>query len=745
MLSLGPGVRQYDDIVVMPDYSDPLQFFYLPPHPHLSTLPDGKPAIRLILFKKDLSEVPDDAEDAVGFLLLDVDLSVDPERLEEVRRKIRSEMELPELPQLSPIFFRSGTAELLLLDARSKPEDAPGDEPKPTEFVTRVFGSASPSLFGDNRAIFQATLTKKGAIAVVGSLEGLTPIGVVYSLTFAGLQPAYTIKVDVDWDKAYSHISERDQFTFLFYRHDVTKVVDELVDKRIINVVDVIEGVDAEGAVSDHDAVMNQVRQLILDTFFKQELDPETPVGGGIVGEVLDSIVLFPGYCYRRKELNQHEVRSLDLNWSVRKAVNRTIYPQAHLHTLVGATLTRDDLVTVVDGTGADWRVLPIDVSAVAAWKEDGVAVIAASVSYGDPADPDSRTWDLRLTEAEPRAQKRDWLDPASRHKLRWRYAVEFGPDAPPGPSTRVEAPEIEQDGAVVVMNPRALYDAGKAEVEVSSAYGWDRWPTVHVAFRYVSADESFRHEAGALLTRDNRKFTTRWRTLPGDAGRRELRVRHHAPGGEPVDTGWLPMEEEHASIGNPISGKLDVRVIPAVDATVASLMVALRYDDDDGGVHESTILAFDQDNMGKGQAWSIALASPEADRRYAYQVTIVKKTGELIETDWITTDKAAIAIGETTLGTLEVEAEVDGWSRKVRSIRVDLVYEDAVNDLREEATLSLAPGSSSTWKIRIKDPARRQFQYTATWEYVDGFEDRVGPLTETRNLIVLPPTPADR
>jgi hypothetical protein len=144
--------------------------------------------------------------------------------IERAASKLRVEDGLAQKPRLTPIFFSKGSVKLMLLDASTPEGTASPTAEQPTQFVTKIMGAGSPSLYGDNRAIFQASLSKKGAAALSGALDGVTPIGVVYSLTFAGLQPAFQVKAKVEWQKVYDHFSEREQADFLFYESDAPPV-----------------------------------------------------------------------------------------------------------------------------------------------------------------------------------------------------------------------------------------------------------------------------------------------------------------------------------------------------------------------------------------------------------------------------------------------------------------------------------------------------------------------------------------
>ena len=149
MLYLGGGMRQVKAgegvaLNVLPDFSDPNLFYYLPNFPHIAKMEDGVPAIRLLVYREDLDTIPDNAPEATAFLSLDVDLAWPPEVLDEAASKLRLEDQLAQKPRLTPIFFTKGSVKLMLLDAVTQDDGAaqPGGDARPTAFVTRSWGPA---------------------------------------------------------------------------------------------------------------------------------------------------------------------------------------------------------------------------------------------------------------------------------------------------------------------------------------------------------------------------------------------------------------------------------------------------------------------------------------------------------------------------------------------------------------------------------------------------------------------------
>ena len=129
MIYLGSKMLQYGDMVVIGDYADPLQFYYLPNIPHIALTEEGTPAIQLLIYRQDLDTVSNASEDAVAFLSLDVEVGFPDSKIQDVATQLQSDLKLHGMPQLTSLFYRSGTVRLLLLDAQSpdQTKDKPTD------------------------------------------------------------------------------------------------------------------------------------------------------------------------------------------------------------------------------------------------------------------------------------------------------------------------------------------------------------------------------------------------------------------------------------------------------------------------------------------------------------------------------------------------------------------------------------------------------------------------------------------
>ena len=761
MLYLGGGMREVSvgegenkqTIQFFADFSDPELFFYLPNFPHVAKMLDGTPAIRLLVYRENLDEVPDGSADATAFLSLDVDLSYEPDLLKSAANKLQTLGNLRNTPRIVPITFTKGSVRLLLLDAATPEDDAgrPATE-RPSQFVTRMADRVPPSLYGDNRAIFQASLSKKGAAALAASLDGVTPIGVIYSLTFAGLQPAFNVKATVDWKKIYDHFSERHHASFIFAEIDIQKSIDKLVEDKVIQIEETVEGVGAEAMDAERETAMTAIRQMVFEKFFEATFKPVDPAGGGTLNELVDGftqvarngLTLGLGYSYSRKEVKVEELRTLEIDWTARKAAERTIYPQAHIASMLHRSpLTKDQLVKFVPQEDI-WKVLPFEIIAAAAWEEDGIAGITVDVEYDDPTAAAPHSLSVFLDKDHSRVVKRDWMDRIGDNRFRYRYEVVFKDGGVPGPHQKANSGRnwIEQTGTILVINPRDLYEAVDLEVAAVPEFPFNRWPAVQAIVRYRADDGSFEHYEDGVLRLDNKKIASKFRIDKGVPGRREVQLTFIGAQGDRIDQPWAPMPQDQFVVTDPRPKTLRVNAVVSGDRkNIANLLVDLEYSDEDNGVFESGQFIFDSETVDKPATWVVNLEDV-TKRRYRYRMTLVTKAGDFLQTGWISTDSPTLAVGEMYVRLLSVDIVTGALEPPVSAVEVALSYDDDTGNVHDAKTFTLGPKSRSHWEVKLQDASNRSYKMTTRWIRNDGFNPKVGPLTSSETYVVIPGKP---
>src|SRR4051794_26715181 len=91
MLDLRPPWFLINGVLCAPDTVDETQYYFFPSSPHLARSEDGRPAVRLMVYRERLSPLPPGEDEAAGFLVLDTSLDWPPETLADVARKLRTQ------------------------------------------------------------------------------------------------------------------------------------------------------------------------------------------------------------------------------------------------------------------------------------------------------------------------------------------------------------------------------------------------------------------------------------------------------------------------------------------------------------------------------------------------------------------------------------------------------------------------------------------------------------------------------
>lgn len=777
MLYLHPPFYYYEGVSLAGDYHDPSTFYFWPNRPHLAVDDQDRPAIRFIVFREDLDAIDDDDESAVGFLTFDTSLAWPEETLDKVARKLENDLELETTPRLVPLPYRGGTVRLMFLDRSTTPpsdDDDPSAPPEAAEqpWVSVLETSGVPSLYGENRAIFSAMLTKKAATLLFGAFEGFMPAGVVYDLSYVGMQRAFNVKVEADWERVYHHLSEKFSLDLVFVNVNTADILDELEEAQLIRITASLEGVGDEAMEEEFNAVRKELQAFMLETFFKpvanahqQDVDAGASEGLQTARSVINMIHHWPTAGYSRVELNTSQIRSLDIDYTVARAVERRIAPQAHLSLFFeDFAITRDQVVTVVDGKDALWEELEFELALNADFARDGIHSVAMDVLYGelppppgatDPASPEGATpadlWSFLFDGNSDRVKKAAWYDPAIGNRFHYRYAVQFKPDALPGAHTSLSSGWREQDGQLVVVSPNELYRSRRVEVLTVANFPFERYPQIFLQMRYTDPASGWRHEDAALLSASQPTFTFAFRSDAQAPQTVEYRLGFLAADGERLehpaepDT-WLSSDSDLIPIDDPVPDDLVVRVLVAGDRSkVLNLIVDLKYEDPANGVHESQAVIIDQSNIHETHLWRVPLVDRNR-RRYAYSQTLIDADGNVIQTGWQQEEKTTLTVGDVFVKVMEVHPELIGPpldTHQLELIKLNLHYEDAANaQTLDKQMVFSQPGRGETWRLQLKDASARDYSYEVVYVMNTGFERRVGPISARDNFLVVSSVP---
>ena len=735
---------EIDGVAVFPDHADPQQYYYMPLTPHLTTARDPGagnievPRFSLIRFRGRAG--------SGGFLNFDVNIGASQRQLDQISQQIQQEQKLRSPPRIAPVTVVDGNVRLLMLGKQS--DDAPASpaavSPATTDgpqFVLKMDHSAKPSLYGDNQAAFSVKLDAAGVTVIERSLEGeILPIAVVYSLDILGLRPAYSVRLSIDWDRVQNHMDETSKQKFLFSSSEISKSVDELVETRAIVLeadTFVTEDDDNRSITARRDAALNQVRAMITDAFFEPTLPPIEPgkekewgealrVASGVVGALaLGPLALISStlsFSYKKSTYQRVDRKSLNVNFSERVAIQRSIYPQGHLAGLFmelgDAPLPRSRFITDVDLDDPWFEKRRLNVVSRADFDLDSIGSINVKAKYG--AEPKN----ILLTKSLQNGGF-EWMsvvdDGFMRRPVDLQYEVNFtGVDAAERPRNVISAP-FECDVENLEIDPRELYMVSSVPI-VAVNFPFSAYPVVEAHVRYQ--DERCGLDEKDVFRLTAEKQDAIWRMFILDDSKRDFSYRlvYRAANNRDVDSGWRETDEGQIAIRDPFPSKRVLDVVANVDWNqVEWTFVDLRYEDRANGIFEEASFNFSQG--AAPQQFVVNMQDPEL-KQITYRVTFIYRDGRMIETPESATMERRIVIRPDMKGRriIEVRPPADFTARKLKRVAVDVRYEDFA------AGLSFSDGfvfedaaARGYFEFDYVSEARDRYEARSTFVYQNG------------------------
>ena len=281
MLNLDAAV-QIEGLTLFQDFSDPNLYHYLPDHPEIAR--EGRdPLFQLLLYREEIADDPAFAagqDRGGGFLTMTVDLKVPQAKLDAVQAALSSSG--GEI-RLVPVDFEGGKVRVTSLGTSggsasgTRSPDAE-DEATPPGFVEEILGSSTPSLYGDNRAVFSLELSSQGALLMAASLvnDGASSIAIVYELEYLGLKPARDVKIVIEASQIYDYLHNQVSTNTLWFQANIDAELEKLEKLNHIRIedVDYLGTLGAEERARREGELNTLARELAQWAFFKPGLKP---------------------------------------------------------------------------------------------------------------------------------------------------------------------------------------------------------------------------------------------------------------------------------------------------------------------------------------------------------------------------------------------------------------------------------------------------------------------------------------
>lgn len=752
MLFLGPPFHIINRVTVFRDHEDPRQWYYLPGPPRVTQIEDTVvgvpvPQIQIIKFRG--------AAGSGGFLNFDVNLGVDPEVLDEIRDEIKRVENLRDKPRLAPVPLVDGTVKMMLFDAQTGEVPA---EPNPDDlkFVLKLSHPAKPALYGYNQAAFSVQLTPAGVTVLERAMQGeMSPIGIVYSLDYLALRPAYTVKLNVDWDRVQKHLDETFGVDSIFFQSQITKAVDELIDNRAIDLqVDtfVPEGED-ESLMGRRDQAVDEVREMITNSFFEPSLNPIEPEKEDTwdklaqLAKTSSALAVtggwgaLVGFSYRKLDYTRIDRKTLNVNISERTTVKKTIYPQGHLSGLFrvlrepGIDLERFVLsVDIDDPWYAERRV---HVISRADFTEDGITSLNVHLNYGGQLqdvvlDAGKQTADVRWNSLLDNG--------AMRREVTTRYKVTFADADTVERPLSLESPETVAAADNLEIMPRELYGLVKIPI-LALNFPWERYTHVELQTEYQDPQSKVSQADSFLL--DQAHLETTWKMFVRDPTKTTFRYKviYRAADHQDVEKAWVDSDEERLILRDPFPTKRTLEIVPVMDWTqIDRVFVDVSYEDRAHDVLEETSFEFNANKNATG-SFTVALEDPNR-RLIRYQVTIIHKNGSITEIPPSSTLDRRITVRGDMKGhqIISISPEqVDFASLNLRTVVVDTRYiADQTMSFADSFTFR-SPADRGHFEYDYVDDGSTRYQYRIIRRFTNGLSRTTDWKDSSEGELVIP------
>jgi hypothetical protein len=770
------------------------KYYLIPNYLTIRKDENGKPVFLLVAYTfsdEDREENPD-LPDGGGYLVLDVEMRVDPAAEAKIVEQLQKDTD--ELwRQLKDLAAQAGTSvrgyrisskhflnnmdfnlslgadDVLLGLSPDAPEAPPGDAPPkvvlsdPTwsEGKFRVSAPQSQalvagrlaegplSLVGTNVASANLDLTEAGAQFMVKTLvdpDGagidLTPIQVLFELKFWARVPPVSVHASADSRSLYESVKS-------IYHNFKENGCD---DDSIHHSEQYMQMAISSGLVQVHtdkgdpdtpDDIVNQIRadavktiqQMLTERFFDRK--PAPPVAAD--DPTKDFIKRDSDVFFLKTDMSvdfTHFEFTEDLS-SVRKW---PINPQGTLQAFLSGLspeevkqfvrkINLDDpffqsLGLTVTAFGVDWEKDPVDFVEVELHyegeDEDGQHVVKSTTAVFTKNGKEF-TWDPSLIGA-----KREYT-------YRWRVGYRGA-----GPSQW-----SEWEKATTNNLPLEVKAPGKVEVKflAGNIDFANTTKSVQIEVEYEDQQHGVAKDGTTLVMNGAAgDFSySRWIFVP-QAKELRYRTRFFLKNDQQLDSTFVATSADQVLINEPRSdNRLDVRLVPTGDwSAVVQSLVSLRYADP---VHDLNAEgSFLLKTLEEFKAWALYVADG-GPRRFQYKVITTFKDGSSEVKDWVDAEgDQPLLIAVKPPPVLEVTlvpALLDFQFTPV--VEATLRYADPPNGVLETETFALTKPDIATWKVALRNPAKREFSTRFTYNVADGRVIERPETQEPDNKVTIP------
>jgi hypothetical protein len=734
MLLLGSAnTVTVDGITCFPDDADPTRYWYLPGPVQLARDGKGKPRLDLIMFVG----AADNALDDGGYLMLEVDLRLEPEVERRIRSRLRAIAGGP--VELTPVQFDEGTVRCLAFDLEGPGGTATVAADGTFRAVERISGATTPSFGGTNNAIFTLKLSKAGATIVQQCLkDGSVPVGVLYDLTYTGLRPALEVTITADMSRVFTQFSASLEAQIYYVRAGLDAGFEKLVQDGAIKIVVKNFSTAADRAEKEKWA-LDFFKENLLAKYFDPVLTPGKLAGTPASAAGLNDVVA----------LGQ-KLRPAPTAAPPKPEAGPTPPPPAKPPSSKSAPGDPDhdtgsaqtSALTVPPETAAAPDVAPSVGTGVGGGNPQAPAAAATGLGF-DPSAIASRGGDLAQS-ISPVSFKLKFIRQEERRTLTLEYHRSEAVQMPYNAQGFLDVltADLNRGGMVhpVDLNNVFFRDF---DVEATKQIDFDRigLNSVQLVLDYGDpADPAHKHEDFMFTKADPSPTTKSWKVamanIQATSYRRQVEYNFDPQSGWEgtrfeVDIAGELTDDRRYEI-NPYEHlnflEIEVRPDPLLDWGAVREVTATITLEGAGAPGPSKTMKFTEGD--EARRWRIrALARRDStgnriSQRYETELRyLLQDGGEKVLKSPGPIAGEVVNVGNPYAGLLVFEVR-PLLGPGVEMAILDIDYLDAAHDYRRQLSIELTPASGRQTRLHrmaVPDPAQRSFRYTITTITADG------------------------
>jgi hypothetical protein len=564
----------------------------------------------------------------------------------------------------------------------------------------------------------QEDITKLDA-AIRGELA---PIGVAYRLDYLALRPAYHVKLSIDWDRVQDILDTTYGHEGLFTDIQIKDTVEQLMEKQVVRFeIDTFVSEDEGGTVIERrDAAAARVRDMITSAFFESSLDPlhEPPDGWDKAARMIKSfspqrVSAAAGvFSYRKTHYKRMDSKQLDVDFSERTTIKRSIYPQGHLSGMF--RLFRDGLdpsrfIISVDADDPWFKRRKVRVISRADFAADPVRSITTTLTYANV----TKTVLLDSTKTE---EVVEWPSVVSGGAMLEPVSVRF--EVALKPSNAGERPHTltsttsEVRGEAKEVDPRELFALEKIPILTPANFPWERYPQVDVQLRYEDRPHAIRQDDVVRLTAEAKNGEWRRFLVGAAAGPIMAKIIYRGADHRDRELPFTPLTQPQVVVADPFPQRLKVSIVPALDfKEVDRVFVDLQYDDPRNQVHKEESIEIAENVPAR--PFVVDRVDPMLGR-VRYRVTILMKDSTLFEGPWSTTLSNRIFVRPDLKGhrAVTLRSPADFTTKGLERMIVEARTKDELAGLSFADRFDFTgPGSTATFEFDFVDPASDAYE----------------------------------